>query len=82
MDRECPVTVDPARVPGGQGFGTDPWWLVIIKAVAIFVFLVVMTLFTIYAERRVVAACSIGSAPTASGRSGCCKAWPTASSWR
>jgi NADH-quinone oxidoreductase subunit H len=40
--------------PPVPGFGTDPWWLVLGKAVAIFVFLVVMTLFTIYAERRVV----------------------------
>jgi NADH-quinone oxidoreductase subunit H len=38
-----------------KGFGIDPWWLIVIKAVAIFVFLVVMTLFAIYAERRVVA---------------------------
>ncbi|MGH3336194.1 MAG: NADH-quinone oxidoreductase subunit NuoH [Nocardioides sp.] len=41
--------------PEVAGFGDDPWWLVIGKAVAIFVFLVLMTLFTIYAERRVVA---------------------------
>ncbi len=40
--------------PEVRGFGIDPWWLVLIKAVAIFGFLVVMTLFTIYAERRVV----------------------------
>src|SRR5688572_11189581 len=40
--------------PEVPGFGDDPWWLVIGKAVAIFVFLVVMTLFTIYLERRVV----------------------------
>jgi NADH-quinone oxidoreductase subunit H len=37
-----------------KGFGIDPWWIVVIKAVAIFAFLVVMTLFAIYAERRVV----------------------------
>jgi len=37
-----------------KGFGVDPWWLVILKAVFIFAFLVVMTLFAIYAERRVV----------------------------
>jgi len=36
-------------------FGRDPWWLILLKAVAIFVFLVVMTLMTIWAERRVVA---------------------------
>jgi NADH-quinone oxidoreductase subunit H len=41
--------------PTVTGFGNDPWWLVIGKAVAIFGFLVVMTLFAIYAERRVVA---------------------------
>jgi len=35
-------------------FGTDPWWLVILKAVAIFVVLVLLTLFTIWWERRVV----------------------------
>jgi NADH-quinone oxidoreductase subunit H len=36
-------------------FGTDPWWLVILKALAIFVILVLLTLFTIWWERRVVA---------------------------
>jgi len=36
-------------------FGTDPWWLVIVKALAIFVILVLLTLFTIWWERRVVA---------------------------
>ena len=35
-------------------FGTDPWWLVLLKVVAIFVMLVVLTLFTIWWERRVV----------------------------
>jgi NADH-quinone oxidoreductase subunit H len=33
----------------------DPFWLVLIKALVIFVFLVVMTLFMIWFERRVVA---------------------------
>jgi NADH-quinone oxidoreductase subunit H len=41
--------------PAVPGFGSDPWWLVLGKTVAIFVFLVLMTLFTIYLERRVVA---------------------------
>ncbi|MDO8308471.1 MAG: NADH-quinone oxidoreductase subunit NuoH [Actinomycetota bacterium] len=35
-------------------FGQDPWWMVLLKAVAIFVMLVVLTLFTIWWERRVV----------------------------
>ena len=45
-------------VPAEQNlglFGVDPWWLIVIKAVAIFVILVLLTLFNIWAERRVVA---------------------------
>jgi NADH-quinone oxidoreductase subunit H len=38
-----------------EQFGHDAWWLIAIKVVAIFAFLVVMTLFTIWYERRVVA---------------------------
>jgi NADH-quinone oxidoreductase subunit H len=40
--------------PVVKGFGVDPWWLVLAKALVVFIFLVVMTLFAIYAERRVV----------------------------
>jgi NADH-quinone oxidoreductase subunit H len=36
-------------------FGADPWWLVLIKVVGIFAMLVLLTLFTIWWERRVVA---------------------------
>ena len=36
-------------------FGQDPWWLVVIKAVLIFLVLVLLTLFNIWFERRVVA---------------------------
>jgi NADH-quinone oxidoreductase subunit H len=44
------TTADPASVP----FGTDPIWLSVLKSVVIFVFLVLVTLFTIWFERRVV----------------------------
>ncbi len=37
-----------------NGFGAEPIWLLLVKVVAVFVFLVVMTLFTIWLERRVV----------------------------
>jgi len=37
-----------------SAFGQDPWWLVIIKAALIFVLLVLLTLFNIWFERRVV----------------------------
>ena len=38
-----------------SAFGQDPVWLVIVKAVLIFLVLVLLTLFNIWAERRVVA---------------------------
>ena len=37
------------------GFGQDPWWLILIKTLLIFVILVLLTLFNIWWERRVVA---------------------------
>jgi len=43
------------RVDDLSAFGHDPWWLVLIKAVLIFVVLVLLTLFNIWWERRVVA---------------------------
>ena len=36
------------------GFGDQPFWIVLIKVVGVFVFLVVMTLFAIVFERKVV----------------------------
>jgi NADH-quinone oxidoreductase subunit H len=35
-------------------FGRDPWWLILLKAVVIFVFLLVTTLLQIWAERRIL----------------------------
>ncbi|MBJ8338652.1 NADH-quinone oxidoreductase subunit NuoH [Antrihabitans sp. YC3-6] len=36
-------------------FGHDPWWLVVAKALAVFVFLMLTPLVAVYAERKVVA---------------------------
>jgi len=41
--------------PGLEAFGTDPWWVVAAKCVLVFVTLLVLTMFNIWAERRVVA---------------------------
>ncbi|MEP6814787.1 MAG: NADH-quinone oxidoreductase subunit H, partial [Marmoricola sp.] len=52
------VGLDPAPLDTARGlsaFGNDPVWLVILKAVIIFVVLVLLTLFNIWWERRVVA---------------------------
>jgi NADH-quinone oxidoreductase subunit H len=62
-------TRGPGRRAGGVGmtgsvfavepdltaFGQDPWWVIILKTVLLFVVLVVLTLFNIWFERRVVA---------------------------
>jgi NADH-quinone oxidoreductase subunit H len=48
-------------------FGKDVWWIVLIKVVAVFVFLVVMTLFTIWYERRVVARMQVRPGPNRHG---------------
>ena len=43
------------RASGGAVFGIDPWWLIFVKVIVIFGFLVLTTLLMIWAERRVVA---------------------------
>jgi NADH-quinone oxidoreductase subunit H len=40
---------------GLADFGHDPWWVILIKTLLIFVILVLLTLFNIWWERRVVA---------------------------
>jgi NADH-quinone oxidoreductase subunit H len=45
-----PLAADPTLA----SFYHQPWWLVIIKVLVIFIFLMVMTLFTIWAERRLI----------------------------
>jgi len=44
-----------ATDPTLEDFGTDPFWLVLLKVVGVFVFLVAMTLFSIVFERKIVA---------------------------
>lgn len=51
-------TVAPGVVRAADdlsAFGQDPWWLVLVKAGLVFVVLVLLTLFNIWWERRVVA---------------------------
>jgi NADH-quinone oxidoreductase subunit H len=56
-----------AKDPTLADFGKDPWWLVLIKVVVVFVFLVVMTLFAIWYERRVVARMQVRPGPNRNG---------------
>lgn len=41
--------------PGLEAFGQDPWWVIGLKVLLVFVILVLLTLFNIWWERRVVA---------------------------
>ena len=64
-----------ARVARSQdptlaSFGHDPWWLIILKAVVIFVFLLLMTLFAIWAERRVIGRMQNRLGPNRAGPAG------------
>lgn len=46
----------PATDPNPLGvFGHDPWWLVLIKSIGIFVFLLLIPMLAVYAERKIVA---------------------------
>jgi NADH-quinone oxidoreductase subunit H len=56
--------------PTLASFGHDPWWLIIIKVLAIFAFLVVATLFTIWAERRVIGRMQQRPGPNRAGKYG------------
>ena len=50
------MTTPQALAAGGlSAFGHDPWWVILLKTVLIFLILVLLTLFNIWWERRVVA---------------------------
>ena len=48
-------------------FFADPWWVVALKALFALVLLLVLTLFTIWYERRVVAFMQLRQGPTMNG---------------
>lgn len=50
-----------------QAFGRDPWWMIGVKSLLIFVLLVVLVLLTIWFERRVVARMQVRPGPNRHG---------------
>jgi NADH-quinone oxidoreductase subunit H len=59
-----------AAAPTLASFGRDPFWLVLFKVVIIFLFLMLATLFTIWAERRVIGRMQQRSGPNRAGKFG------------
>lgn len=55
MSAPHPPTAVLAQGTDLAAFGTDPWWLVLVKVLAVFVFLVVTVLAAIYLERKILA---------------------------
>jgi NADH-quinone oxidoreductase subunit H len=64
------ASVGTGTDPTLASFGHDPWWLVIVKALVIFVFLLVTTLLTIWAERRVIGRMQNRPGPNRAGKFG------------
>jgi NADH-quinone oxidoreductase subunit H len=56
--------------PTLASFGHDPWWLVLLKVLVVFVFLVVTTLIAIWAERRVIGRMQQRPGPNRAGKFG------------
>jgi NADH-quinone oxidoreductase subunit H len=56
--------------PTLSDFGHDPWWIVIIKVLIVFVFLLLGTLMTIWAERRVLGRMQSRPGPNRAGKFG------------
>jgi NADH-quinone oxidoreductase subunit H len=64
------LAASPSDIPTLASFGHDPWWLVIIKVIVIFAFLMLGTLFTIWAERRVIGRMQQRPGPNRAGKFG------------
>jgi NADH-quinone oxidoreductase subunit H len=59
-----------SNVPTLASFGHDPWWITIIKVLIIFIFLMVTTLYTIWAERKVLGRMQARPGPNRAGKFG------------
>ena len=66
----APAHATAAAGPTLASFGDDPGWMVLLKVVAIFLFLLLGTLFTIWAERRVIGRMQQRPGPNRAGKFG------------
>ncbi len=59
-----------SNVPTLSSFGHDAWWLIILKVLVIFLFLMLGTLFMIWAERKVIGRMQQRPGPNRAGKFG------------
>jgi NADH-quinone oxidoreductase subunit H len=59
-----------SNVPTLASFGHDAWWIVILKVLVIFLFLLLGTLFAIWAERRIIGRMQQRPGPNRAGKFG------------
>jgi NADH-quinone oxidoreductase subunit H len=59
-----------SNVPTLSSFGHDPWWIVVIKVLIIFLFLMITTLLAIWAERRILGRMQNRPGPNRAGKFG------------
>ena len=59
-----------SNIPTLASFGHDPWWIVIIKVLMIFLFLMLTTLMAIWAERRILGRMQNRPGPNRAGKFG------------
>jgi NADH-quinone oxidoreductase subunit H len=64
------ATPPPSNVPTLASFGHDAWWIVILKVLVIFLFLLLGTLFAIWAERRIIGRMQQRPGPNRAGKFG------------
>jgi NADH-quinone oxidoreductase subunit H len=64
------AAASPGNVPTLSSFGHNPWWITIILALIIFVFLLITTLYTIWAERKVIGRMQQRPGPNRAGKFG------------
>src|SRR4051812_12289813 len=57
----------PTKPYGLGSFGCDPWWLVLGKALVIFVFLLLTVLMSVWAERRIIGRMQLRPGPNRAG---------------